>query len=83
MASEWRSLFVTGTDTGVGKTLISAAPLHTRARHHAPVVGIKPLAAGLMKQGASWVSEDVLALRALLGLADVGLVEGAGGWRGQ
>ena len=30
--------FVTGTDTGVGKTLVSAALLHTLARHHARVV---------------------------------------------
>jgi dethiobiotin synthetase len=125
MASELRSLFVTGTDTGVGKTLVSAALLHALARHHTRVVGMKPVAAGLVQQGGAWVSEDVLALRAastvavppaldnpvalaeplsphlaaaqagrhvavadllaaqraLLGLADVVLVEGAGGWR--
>jgi len=56
--------FVTGTDTGVGKTLISAALLHTLARHHARVVGMKPVAAGLVQQGGAWVAEDVLALRA-------------------
>lgn len=62
--SEPRSLFVTGTDTGVGKTLVSAALLHTLARHHARVVGMKPVAAGLVRHGEAWVSEDVLALRA-------------------
>lgn len=56
--------FVTGTDTGVGKTLVSAALLHTLARHHARVVGMKPVAAGLVQQGGEWVSEDALALRA-------------------
>jgi dethiobiotin synthetase len=56
--------FVTGTDTGVGKTLISAALLHTLARHHPRVVGMKPVAAGLVQQGGEWVAEDVLALRA-------------------
>jgi dethiobiotin synthetase len=56
--------FVTGTDTGVGKTLVSAALLHTLARHHARVVGMKPVAAGLVLQGGEWVAEDVLALRA-------------------
>ncbi|MDO9568775.1 MAG: dethiobiotin synthase [Hydrogenophaga sp.] len=56
--------FVTGTDTGVGKTLVSAALLHTLARHHARVVGMKPVAAGLVQQGGAWVAEDVLALRA-------------------
>ncbi|MES2888225.1 MAG: dethiobiotin synthase, partial [Pseudomonadota bacterium] len=35
--------FVTGTDTGVGKTLVSAALLHTLARHHRRVVGMKPV----------------------------------------
>ncbi|MDO9482850.1 MAG: dethiobiotin synthase [Hydrogenophaga sp.] len=56
--------FVTGTDTGVGKTLVSAALLHTLARHHPRVVGMKPVAAGLVQQGGAWVAEDVLALRA-------------------
>ncbi|MGM9428779.1 dethiobiotin synthase [Hydrogenophaga sp. MI9] len=56
--------FVTGTDTGVGKTLVSAALLHALARHHARVVGMKPMAAGLVQQGDAWVAEDALALRA-------------------
>ena len=62
--SEPRSLFVTGTDTGVGKTLVSAALLHTLAQRHARVVGMKPVAAGLVQQAGAWVSEDVLMLRA-------------------
>ena len=56
--------FVTGTDTGVGKTLVSAALLRTLARHHRRVVGMKPVAAGLIEHQGQWVSEDVLALRA-------------------
>lgn len=56
--------FVTGTDTGVGKTLVSAALLHALARHHARVVGMKPVAAGLVQLGGAWVAEDALALRA-------------------
>jgi dethiobiotin synthetase len=63
MASDSRSLFVTGTDTGVGKTLVSAALLHALARRHPRVVGMKPVAAGLVRQGQTWVSEDVLMLR--------------------
>ena len=66
--------FVTGTDTGVGKTRVSAALL--RALHragHARVVGMKPVAAGCDwvstedAQGAAhgqWLNEDVAALRA-------------------
>lgn len=56
--------FVTGTDTGVGKTLASLALLHTLARHHERVVGMKPVAAGVIGHGVGWANEDVLALRA-------------------
>ena len=56
--------FVTGTDTGVGKTLVSAALLHALAARHKRVVGMKPVAAGVVRMGEAWVSEDVLALRA-------------------
>lgn len=59
-----KTLFVTGTDTGVGKTLISAAVLHHLGRHHARVVGMKPVAAGLIEHQGAMVSEDVLMLRA-------------------
>ena len=56
--------FVTGTDTGVGKTLVSAALLHALALRHARVVGMKPVAAGgLLREGDGWVNEDVAALR--------------------
>jgi dethiobiotin synthetase len=53
--------FVTGTDTGVGKTLVAAALLHALARHHTRVVGMKPVTAGT-PQGP--VSEDAQQLRA-------------------
>ena len=58
------SYFVTGTDTGVGKTLVSAALLHALALRHRRVVGMKPVAAGEVQAGALWANEDVLALRA-------------------
>jgi dethiobiotin synthetase len=64
MVSDARTLFITGTDTGVGKTLVSAALLHALARRHRRVVGMKPVAAGLIERDGAWVSEDVLALRA-------------------
>jgi dethiobiotin synthetase len=41
------SYFVTGTDTGVGKTLIACALLHAFAARGLRVVGMKPVAAGL------------------------------------
>ena len=61
--------FVTGTDTGVGKTLVSAGLLHALARHHRRVVGMKPVAAGLVPWGEDWASEDAIALRAASTLA--------------
>jgi len=41
-----RAWFVTGTDTGVGKTLVSAALLTALARSGRRVVGMKPVASG-------------------------------------
>ena len=58
------SLFITGTDTGVGKTLVSAALLHALARHHPRVVGMKPVAAGTELIDGVPANDDVLALRA-------------------
>jgi dethiobiotin synthetase len=63
------SCFVAGTDTGVGKTLVSTALLHALARHHQRVVGMKPVAAGTMLVHGREVNEDVLALRAASTLA--------------
>lgn len=56
--------FVTGTDTGVGKTLVSCALLQALARRHPRVVGMKPVAAGLVQTQDGWDSEDAIALRA-------------------
>jgi dethiobiotin synthetase len=63
------SLFITGTDTGVGKTLVSTGLLHALARHHARVVGMKPVAAGTELIHGVHANEDVLALRAAATLA--------------
>ena len=53
--------FVTGTDTEVGKTLVSCALLLHLRKQHARVVGMKPVAAGTTPEGDN---EDALALRA-------------------
>ena len=58
------SYFVTGTDTGVGKTLVSAALLHALAREHRRVVGMKAVAAGGSLIDGVFANEDALALRA-------------------
>ncbi len=42
-----RGYFVTGTDTGIGKTTISCALLHAFSAQGCKVVGMKPVAAGI------------------------------------
>lgn len=53
--------FVTGTDTGVGKTLISCALLYAFAAQGKSVAGMKPVAAGAGEDG---LNDDVKQLRA-------------------
>ena len=55
------SYFVTGTDTGVGKTLISCALLHAFAAQGKRVAGFKPVAAGCDDDEHN---DDAKALRA-------------------
>lgn len=54
------SYFVTGTDTGVGKTLVSCALLHSFAAQGKSVVGMKPVAVGCNDDG---IHDDVRQLR--------------------
>lgn len=54
------NFFVTGTDTGVGKTLISCALLYAFAAQGKSVAGMKPVAAGCDADG---LNEDVKQLR--------------------
>jgi dethiobiotin synthetase len=55
-------LFVTGTDTGVGKTRVACALLRAYAARGLHVVGMKPVAAGARRRDGVWVNEDVEAL---------------------
>lgn len=58
------SCFVTGTDTEIGKTLISCALLHGLAQAGGVAVGMKPVAAGAHLQDGVWHNEDVDLLQA-------------------
>jgi dethiobiotin synthetase len=60
------SYFITGTDTGVGKTLISCALLHHFSAQGRRVIGMKPVAAGCDAAGRN---DDVEALRAASNVA--------------
>jgi len=57
-------LFVTGTDTGVGKTRIATALLRAFASRGLRAVGMKPVAAGCKRVDGALVNEDVTALMA-------------------
>jgi len=58
------SVFVTGTDTGVGKTLVSCAMLHRLRACGLRALGMKPVAAGVEATPEGPVNPDVVALRA-------------------
>jgi len=59
-----RGCFVTGTDTEVGKTAISAGLLHLLGRRGLRVAGYKPVAAGASGAEGHWHNDDVEALLA-------------------
>jgi dethiobiotin synthetase len=60
----WGAFFITGTDTEIGKTAITAALTHLAAQSGLRAAAIKPLAAGQDCVDGRWVNEDVLRLRA-------------------
>jgi len=57
-------LFVTGTDTGVGKTLAACVLLHRLRVRGLRALGMKPVAAGVEPTPDGPVNADVVALRA-------------------
>jgi dethiobiotin synthetase len=57
-----RSIFITGTDTGIGKTHASAALLHALRRRGLRAVGMKPVASGCEDTPEGWRNDDALAL---------------------
>jgi dethiobiotin synthetase len=58
--------FVTGTDTEVGKTLISGALIIQLKKQHAVVAGFKPVVAGMSLISGKWCNEDLLALSSVM-----------------
>lgn len=58
-----RGVFIAGTDTGVGKTLIACALLRGWAAAGLRVVGMKPVAAGARRRRGVWYNDDVGRLR--------------------
>ncbi|MEO6352589.1 MAG: dethiobiotin synthase [Burkholderiaceae bacterium] len=63
------SCFITGTDTEVGKTLISCAILHALDQLGVRAAGMKPVAAGADMRDGAWHNEDADALAACASVA--------------
>jgi dethiobiotin synthetase len=56
--------FVTGTDTGIGKTHVACKLIQDYVAQGYKVIGMKPVAAGEDFVNGEWVNDDVLKLEA-------------------
>ena len=59
-----RGFYVTGTDTGIGKTLASTTLLHALRAGGLRAVGMKPVASGCERIDGAWRNDDALRLQA-------------------
>ena len=57
-----QAFFITGTDTGVGKTYVACKLIQQYVALGYKVVGMKPVAAGSDLVDGEWVNDDVLKL---------------------
>jgi dethiobiotin synthetase len=62
MANKW--LFITGTDTDVGKTVVATGLLAAAAKAGLRTAAIKPIAAGCEDTGSGLQNDDALQLQA-------------------
>jgi len=63
-------VFVTGTDTGVGKTVCACALIHALVDRGLTVMPMKPVAAGAVVHAGGWANEDTIALLRAAGRDD-------------
>ena len=59
-----RGVFITGTDTGIGKTTVSCALLLALRARGLRAVGMKPVASGCERTPEGWRNDDALRLLA-------------------
>ncbi|MFW5431649.1 MAG: dethiobiotin synthase [Methylophilaceae bacterium] len=59
-----KALFITGTDTDVGKTHVACQMIEQYIAEGLAVIGMKPVAAGCELVDGEWVNEDVQKLTA-------------------
>ncbi len=65
-----RGCFITGTDTGVGKTFVACALAGALKNHGRDVGVMKPVETGCAERGGGLVPADALALKEAAGAAD-------------
>jgi dethiobiotin synthetase len=58
-----KAYFITGTDTGVGKTVVTCALMQLARQRGAKAGAMKPIAAGAEQTAAGWMNDDVMLLR--------------------
>lgn len=58
-----KGLFITGTDTGIGKTRATLYLMWILKSLGLKVLGMKPVASGAFLRSGVWVNEDALAIR--------------------
>ena len=61
-STQMNSFYITGTDTGIGKTVVSTALLHALRAQGFPAIGMKPVASGCTQTAQGWRNEDAQAL---------------------
>ena len=57
-----QAFFITGTDTGVGKTYVACKLIRDYVAQGYKTIGMKPVAAGSDLVNGQWVNDDVLRL---------------------
>jgi len=58
-----RAFFITGTDTGSGKTTVTTGLMRAFRHRGEQVLGMKPVAAGCSLQGGNMVNDDALVIQ--------------------
>lgn len=58
-----RGVYVTGTDTGIGKTVVSCVLLHALRIQGLRAIGMKPVASGCEHIRGAWRNDDASALQ--------------------
>lgn len=64
----WNGIFITGTDTGVGKTIVSAVLLRLLKSAGVNAVYMKPVQTGCRRHGKKLIAPDLKLVCSLLGI---------------